>query len=189
MRVYIAVGLLDTIFSRWEDNIAKTEVNKAPEFRRKYDLWVQPVELLFTMNEPQIKEVYNSLSKNQQGAADKPSNQDVVALSDLQWFFTKVLGYKFSAQEMQQCYVESKMTIVNEQEKDALAKYRKLVYVEFLEFIARFSMRIFEQSEMAELQLNEKIEYVLDAMFDPYGLKREKQVTTIEEFSASDDDY
>ena len=52
---------------------------------------------------------------------------------------------------MQQCYVESKMTIVNEQEKDALSKYRKLVYVEFLEFIARFSMKYFEQSEMVEL--------------------------------------
>jgi hypothetical protein len=90
---------------------------------------------------------------------------------------------------MQQCYVESKMTIVNEQEKDALSKYRKLVYVEFLEFIARFSMKYFEQSEMVELELCEKIEYVLDAMFDVYGLKRERQVTTIEEFSASDDDY
>ena len=81
------------------------------------------------------------------------------------------------------------MTIINEQEKDATAKYRKILYVEFLEFIARFSIKIFEESEMAELEINEKIEYVLDAMFESYNLKREKQVTTIEEFSASDDDY
>ena len=123
------------------------------------------------------------------GADDKPTNQEVVALSDLKWFFIKILGYKFTNQEVQACYAESKMTIINEQEKDATAKYRKILYVEFLEFIARFSIKIFEQSEMAELEINEKIEYVLDAMFEPYNLKREKQVTTIEEFSASDDDY
>jgi hypothetical protein len=83
MRVHIAVGLLENLFSRWDHNIQSTQVKKAPEFRRKYDLWIQPVELIFTMNEPQIKEVYAALSKNQQGAADKPTNQDVVALSDL----------------------------------------------------------------------------------------------------------
>lgn len=83
------------------------------------------------------------------------------------------------------------MSIVNEQEKDALAKYRKLVYVEFLEFIARFSLKYFEKSESDWLdkELCEKIEYVLDAMFEVFGLERERQITTIEEFSASDDDY
>ena len=95
-------------------------------------------------------------------------------MSDLKWFFNKVLGYKFSNLEIQACYAESKMTIINEQDKDATAKYRKLQYVEFLEFIARFSIKIFEQSEMAELEIWEKIEYVLDAMFEPYKLKREK---------------
>ena len=66
------------------------------------------------------------------------------------------------------------MTIINEQDKDATAKYRKIQYVEFLEFIARFSIRLFEQSEYADDEIWEKIERILDEMFKPYKLKREK---------------
>jgi hypothetical protein len=81
------------------------------------------------------------------------------------------------------------MTIINEQEKDSTNKYKKLVYVEFLEFIARIALKLFKDSELEELQLNEKIETVLDYMFDYLHLEKEKQEIHVEEFSASDDDY
>ena len=65
------------------------------------------------------------------------------------------------------------MTIINEQEKDSTNKYKKLVYVEFLEFIARIAQKLFKGSEMEELNLNQKIETVFDYMFDYYHLSRE----------------
>ena len=80
------------------------------------------------------------------------------------------------------------MSVINEQEKDAEAKYLKLVYVEFLEFIARISAKMFEGSELEQKPLEEKIELVLDEIFAYFGLKREQQEIKIEEFSASDDD-
>ena len=65
------------------------------------------------------------------------------------------------------------MTIINEQEKESANKYKKLVYVEFLEFIARLALKLFKGSEMEELTLNQKVETILDYMFDYLHLKRE----------------
>lgn len=65
------------------------------------------------------------------------------------------------------------MTIINEQEKESVNKYKKLVYVEFLELIARLALKLFKGSEMEESTLNQKIETILDYMFDYLNLKRE----------------
>ena len=45
----------------------------------------------------------------------------------------------------------SKMTVVEETHQDALVTYKKLLYVEFLEFIGRIAEQFFEESEMEEL--------------------------------------
>ena len=60
---------------------------------------------------------------------------------------------------------------------------------EFLEFLARIAELYFKGSEMEELELFQKIEYLLDEILPLVGAKRVKQVTVIEEFSESDDDY
>ena len=44
-------------------------------------------------------------------------------------------------------------------------------------------------SEMEEIELNEKIEHILDELLDIVGKKRKKQRVYIDEFSESDDDY
>lgn len=81
------------------------------------------------------------------------------------------------------------MTVVNEIDKDSPLKYLRLVYVEFLEFLARISLKIFAGSELEERPIEEKIELVLDEIFARFpGMKRNIQEITIEEFSASDDD-
>ena len=64
-----------------------------------------------------------------------------------------------------------------------------MLYVEFLEFLARIAELYFEESEMEELDLHVKIEYLLDELLPLIGAKRIKQETIIEEFSESDDDY
>jgi len=56
MRVHVAVGFLEGAFKRWAENIKNTK--KSPEIDRKYDLWVYDVELTFTMNEENIRNVF-----------------------------------------------------------------------------------------------------------------------------------
>jgi hypothetical protein len=63
------------------------------------------------------------------------------------------------------------------------------VYVEFLEFIARLAVKLFENSEYEDKQMNEKIELLLDEIFSHFGYKRVKQEINIEVFSDSDSDY
>ena len=64
-----------------------------------------------------------------------------------------------------------------------------MTYVEFLEFLARIAELYFEGSEMEELELHQKLEFLLDEILPVVGAKRVKQTTVIEEFSESDDDY
>ena len=56
----------------------------------------------------------------------------------------------------------SKTIVQNEFDKDSLAEYNKLSYIEFLEFLARIAELYFEGSEMEGLELNIKLEYLLD---------------------------
>ena len=64
-----------------------------------------------------------------------------------------------------------------------------MMFVEFLEFLARVAELYFEGSEMEELDLHIKLEHLLDEILPLVKTKRIKQSTVIEEFSESDDDY
>lgn len=124
------------------------------------------------MNEANIQQVFNFLCKNKMDAEDKPYSAEICAFSDLVWFFKDTIKYKLSKRQIRQCFGESKMTVINEQDKDAAHKYNKLVYVEFLEFIARLAMTLFDGTELEEKELHEKIELVLDEIFAYFNMKR-----------------
>ena len=64
-----------------------------------------------------------------------------------------------------------------------------VTYVEFLELLARIGELYFRDSEMEDLSLAEKIEYILDDLLPIVEMERTKQKIIIEEFSDSDDDY
>lgn len=64
-----------------------------------------------------------------------------------------------------------------------------VTYVEFLELIARIGELYFRDSEMEDLMLSEKIEYILDDLLPLVEAERTRQKMVIEEFSESDDDY
>ena len=83
----------------------------------------------------------------------------------------------------------SKTTIPNEFDRDSLQEYNKLNFLEFMEFLVRIADLYFEDSEMVELELHEKFEYLLDEILPLVKAKRIKQEIIIEEFSDSDDDY
>ena len=68
----------------------------------------------------------------------------------------------------------SKMGVAEELNRDATRKYTNMIYVEFLEFLTRIAELYFEGSEMEELELNVKLEYLLDEMLPLVGAKRVK---------------
>ena len=52
-------------------------------------------------------------------------------------------------------------------------------YVEFLEFVARLADKIFEDSELSDILLDEKLEYILDDLLPLVGQSFQKNKTKI----------
>ena len=75
---------------------------------------------------------------------------------------------------LRSAFVVCKMIIIEETAQDAEMQYKKLLYVEFLEFLARIAVLYFEGSEMEELELHEKLEYLLDEILPIIEAKRVK---------------
>ena len=80
------------------------------------------------------------------------------------------------------------MTVVDESD-DGIKKYNKLYFVEFLELIGRIADIKFRGTEVGNLPLNKKIEYVLDELLQLVEAKRNEVDIDIEEESESDDEY
>lgn len=62
-------------------------------------------------------------------------------------------------------------------------------FEEFCEFIARVVTSNFKDSELDELPLDEKLEFILEKLLPLVGHTFQRSRTVIEEFSDSDDDY
>ena len=73
----------------------------------------------------------------------------------------------------------SKMTVVNENED--LKKYDYVVFVEFIEMIARAAEYKFKGTELESLSLATKIEYLLDEMLPCFKLTRKDVNIEVEE--------
>ena len=86
-------------------------------------------------------------------------------------------------------YVMSKMTVVNEHEEEEYVKYTQMSFEEFCEFLARVVTIHFKDSELDELPLSEKLELILESVLPLVGHKFTRNITHIETFSDSDDDY
>jgi len=141
------------------------------------------------MNEKPLREIYWRKSQEGKDTLLKPNKADWMNIENCQTLFRGDLPLKLSHKVINEAYSMSKSTVVSEFERNSLQEYSKLNYVEFLEFLARIAELYFEGSEMEELELHSKIEYLLDEILTLVGAKRIKQSTVIEEFSESDDDY
>ena len=75
---------------------------------------------------------------------------------------------------IREAFAMCKETVINELEHEGQAKYIKLSKVEFLEFLSRIAELFFIDSELEEIPLHEKIEYLLDDLLKVVGLKRVK---------------
>ena len=66
---------------------------------------------------------------------------------------------------IREAFAMSKMTVLNEMDTKNNRSYSYLVFVEFLEFIARVADLSFVDSELEELPLEDKLEYLLTDLF------------------------
>ena len=66
----------------------------------------------------------------------------------------EVKHLRFTHKQIKAAFGMSKATVVSEFERGALAEYKKMSYVEFLEFLARMAETYFEGSEMEDLELH-----------------------------------
>lgn len=81
----------------------------------------------------------------------------------------------------------SKMTVA--QENDHGKHYTNILFVEFLEVIGRCADHKFNGSELEDIALAQKINFVLDDIFAPFNMRRRNPRVEIEEETESDSDY
>ena len=141
---------------------------------RDYRLWMPEVRLLYTMNEGHLRKMYAHYADNNRGHGKKPFNCDWILLEDCYKLFLKDRPLNMGKDAIKYAFVMSKMSVVEETNQEAVNIYEKLLYVEFLEFLARIAEQYFEESEMEELELHHKIEYLLDEILPVVGEKRVK---------------
>ena len=59
-------------------------------------------------------------------------------------------------------FVMSKQTVINDSEETGQRKYKRMVFVEFLEFLVRLAQLKFMETELENIEVAEKLVHVLD---------------------------
>ena len=107
------------------------------------------------------------------------NRKDAIAL------FTKDSGVMIGEKEAMYCFGMSKMTVVEETRKANL--YDKLELCELCEMICRVADTKFKNAP--QLSIAQKIEQLLDELFQLTGFQRKNVSNKQEEISESDDEY
>ena len=152
-------------------------------------MWMPENRLIYTMNEGHLRKLYGQYAAFGRGQGAKAFNCDYMNLEDCRRLLCDDKNLGLTLRQIMYAFTMSKMTVVEESHQKAEETYKKLLYVEFLEFLGRIAEQFFAESEMEELGLHLKIEYLLDEILTVVSEKRVKQTTIIEEFSDSDDNY
>ena len=147
---------------------------------RETDIWTIDVNDVLLMNLDSLRTIYDSYSF--------PTKQFMTKEDFVDLFMQKTdLGMQ--ERDVVYSFGMSKMTVVNENSEDGERQYNKLLFVEFLEAIARVAHQKFRDSELSQLALHHKIEHILDELFVHFGLTRSTQGIVEEEVTDSDSDY
>lgn len=72
-------------------------------------------------------------------------------------------------EKIRSAYALSKMTVMVEDDDKDGKRYKKMTFEEFCEFIARCVEMLFKESELEELPLDEKLEYILEDLLPLAG--------------------
>ena len=168
---------IDEAFERLMEEVILENYAWEPwmEFRKE-KLWTLEVNDVLTVN----MEGLALVQKHYHTAKRKyMTKKDAIAL------MTKDTPVGMNERDTLYCYGMSKMTIIDE--KNQSKKYNRLELVEFAEFIGRVADLKYKDS--LQLDLGQKIEFVLDDIFLLIDYKRHEKEKFEEECSESDDDY
>ena len=92
------------------------------------------------MNETKLRELYAMYSANERGQGGKSHNCDYMVLEDCIKLFTKDKVLAIKPALIKVAFAMSKMTVIEESDiTNSIKSYEKLLYVEFLEFLARIA--------------------------------------------------
>ena len=149
---------------------------------RDEELWQVPVNIVLSNNEKGLKEVFNKYCRNIKELRFM-SQADCIKL------IIKDAGINVNEKQVLHDFALSKMTVVNELDDLHFYSYNRMVFEEFCEFIARVIVTLLKDSELEELPLEEKLEYILEVVLPLAGHTFKPNKIIIEEFSESDEDY
>ena len=147
---------------------------------RETVLWTLDVNDVFHSNSDSLHDIYNRCLIAPSKILSKDSifeifckHKDELQMPD------KDVGLAFSC---------SKMTVIDEVDGGS-RKYNKITFVEFLDFLGRLSQAKFDGSELADIPLAEKIEFLLSDLLEHFGHKLQKVHVEIHDETESDSDY
>ena len=115
----------------------------------------------------------------------KKKKEKYMSKDDAIRLVTKDTFVNLSERDAIYCYGMCKMTVTDE--KNMSEKYNRLELVEFFEYIGRVAD--VKYKEQVDFNLGQKIELVLDDIFQLVNYKRNEKEFQAEEQSDSDDDY
>ena len=148
---------------------------------RDDQLWVHDIDMVYTINELAIRELFRKYQRPGQDTLTEP-DFDRMLIED-----AKIPGVTHAM--VREAFGMSQMTVVQESDEKAFATYSHSKFAENLEVLARISVFLFEGSEMESEDLKLKLEHLLNELFKTINKKVKFNRIIIEEFSDSDDDY
>lgn len=95
---------------------------------REHKLHQRDVEVVFTMNEKALKEIYRQKSLELRDTAKKPHNADWMNHENCVQLFRGDLPLKLPLKMISAAFGMSKSTVVNEFERNSLQEYHKMTY-------------------------------------------------------------
>lgn len=147
---------------------------------REQTIWTLDVNDVLLMNLDTLRTIYESYNH--------PSKNFMI-MDDFIDLFMKKTELNLQERELIYSFGMSKMTIINENSEEGDRLYNRLLFVEFLEAIARVAEEHFHDSELKNLELHHKIEHILDELFAYFGKTRSTTGIEEEEITDSDSDY
>mmetsp|Transcript_26731 Transcript_26731/g.35776 ORF Transcript_26731/g.35776 Transcript_26731/m.35776 type:complete len:181 (+) Transcript_26731:500-1042(+) len=127
---------------------------------RDEDLWREPAQKVITNNEIGLKALFKKYTMRDQG---------FLTLNDCMTMICSDSVLSANPKMVRTAFAMSKQTVANEQDENMAKRYNELPFVEFCEFIGRLIESLFKESELEELPLDEKLEYILEDLMPLAG--------------------
>ena len=160
---------------------------------RQQLLWSMDCDDLFKANKDEVQKLWEKYSaimspKKKYCLSALKLSEDVIVLEDCYQMIIDDAAIDIDKNDVKIAFQLSKQTVIKDADEKGMITLSRMVVCEFYEFIGRIAVLKFNNSEMAEISLADKICSVLDDLFVIIN-KTRKAIGVEEDVSASDEDY